>query len=99
MSDDTDLSSRQRPQRQRTREIPWDRDSVDGGPSSMTILLNWLTTQGNYSRWDEASWIQSERERVCVEILRLMRSHGITHRHPMGMLGLQSLMSLAGVQG
>ncbi|ETI42486.1 hypothetical protein L914_11954 [Phytophthora nicotianae] len=32
------------------KRVLWDRDGVNGGPSSMKILLDWLTTEGNYTK-------------------------------------------------
>ncbi|KAA1134734.1 hypothetical protein PGTUg99_011601 [Puccinia graminis f. sp. tritici] len=84
MSNNQELTSQGRTHRQRTRDLPWDRDSVNGGPTSMSILLNWLTTRGNYARWDAASFVRHERKQVCMEILTLMQTQGITHRHAMG---------------
>ncbi|KAI9208567.1 uncharacterized protein BJ171DRAFT_565088 [Polychytrium aggregatum] len=29
----------------------WNNDGVDGGPSSLTVILDWLRTPGNYAKW------------------------------------------------
>ncbi|EHS64100.1 hypothetical protein PGT21_009581 [Puccinia graminis f. sp. tritici] len=68
--------------RQAGRDHRWDRDAINGGPSSLTILLNWLTTPGNYSRWDAPG--NPDREGICMEILELMENEGIHHRHVWG---------------
>ncbi|KAA1098059.1 hypothetical protein PGT21_027643 [Puccinia graminis f. sp. tritici] len=83
MSNNQEVTSQGHTHRQRTRDLPWDRDSVNGGPTSISILLNWLKTRGNYARWDAASFVRHEREQVCMEILTLMQTQGITHRHAM----------------
>jgi hypothetical protein len=33
------------------KAVPWDRDGVDGGSSSVKIVLEWLTTGSNYPQW------------------------------------------------
>ena len=39
--------------KQRKPKVLWgaDGDIINDKPSSMDILLNWITTHGNYSRW------------------------------------------------
>ncbi|KAA1065262.1 hypothetical protein PGTUg99_014822 [Puccinia graminis f. sp. tritici] len=69
--------------RQAGRDHRWDRDAINGGPSSLIILLNWLTTPGNYSRWNAPG--NPDREGICMEILDLKpltpyMPPGINHR-------------------
>ncbi|KAG2902671.1 hypothetical protein PC129_g10092 [Phytophthora cactorum] len=62
-------------------KILWDRDGVDGGPSSMKVLLDWLTTDGNYARWkgDDGS-SGSTKEVLCGIIIGKLKDAGINHR-------------------
>ncbi|KNZ44824.1 uncharacterized protein VP01_878g5 [Puccinia sorghi] len=32
----------------KTKAVPWDHNGIDGGSSSMEIVLKWLTTGTNY---------------------------------------------------
>jgi hypothetical protein len=59
-----------------TRDICWDTDGVNGGPSSITILLQWLATNNNYIRWCSTDL----KRPLCEEILLEMNRHGIHHR-------------------
>ncbi|KAA1103087.1 hypothetical protein PGT21_006209 [Puccinia graminis f. sp. tritici] len=58
------------------RQPSWSGDGVDGGPSSITVLLNWLATNNNYVRWRQG---ESKRD-LSSEILMEMRRNGIQHR-------------------
>ncbi|ETP01272.1 hypothetical protein F441_21460 [Phytophthora nicotianae CJ01A1] len=31
--------------------VSWQKDGVDGGPSSVDVILKWITTEGNLQRW------------------------------------------------
>ncbi|KAA1099644.1 hypothetical protein PGT21_016071 [Puccinia graminis f. sp. tritici] len=68
--------------REAGREHQWDWDAIDGGPSSLLILLNWLTKPGNYSRWNTPG--NCDHKLICMEILELMENEGITHQHVWG---------------
>jgi len=35
----------------RRSRILWDKDGVDGGPSSLKILLDWMEKDGNYGKF------------------------------------------------
>ncbi|KAI7945894.1 hypothetical protein MJO29_012282 [Puccinia striiformis f. sp. tritici] len=63
--------------RQRVRPIPWNSDGVNGGPSSMTILLDWLSRDGNYDRWCSG---QRTKMQLCQEIIFEFNDHGIFSR-------------------
>ncbi|KAL4159535.1 hypothetical protein PRNP1_000112 [Phytophthora ramorum] len=66
----------------RRQRVLWDSDSsTRGGKTSIGILLEWLTTPGNYARWrDGKSQTGETRETLCSEIKNNMRQHGIHHR-------------------
>ena len=70
----------------------WANDGIDGGPSSMSILLDWLTTEGNYSRWKGSetqkgisTWLGLKggvkKETLCTEICNLIKNAGIMTRN------------------
>ena len=64
--------------------ISWERDGVDGGDSSITIILDWLGTGNNYLRWRGDVEGGITKTRLCSEILQIMQEHGITHRDSKG---------------
>eukprot|EP00644_Phytophthora_capsici_P017220 jgi/Phyca11/59458/gw1.48.305.1 len=37
--------------RSKKKIIFWDKDGFDGGLPSVEVLLNWMTTEGNYDKW------------------------------------------------
>ncbi|KAA1090977.1 hypothetical protein PGT21_019749 [Puccinia graminis f. sp. tritici] len=57
--------------------ISWTADAVNDGPTSNTILIQWLATSNNYVRWRSG---ESKRA-MCQEIIADMRLHGIHHRN------------------
>ncbi|KAG7393330.1 hypothetical protein PHYPSEUDO_009534, partial [Phytophthora pseudosyringae] len=54
----------------------WNADAADpDSPTSIDVLLQWLTTPGNYQRW------QTERKQTLYEeIMACMAENGLTHR-------------------
>ncbi|EFP86124.1 uncharacterized protein PGTG_12080 [Puccinia graminis f. sp. tritici CRL 75-36-700-3] len=69
---------------QRRRDPPWDLDGINHGPSSNAILLQWISTEDNYRRWDRTTFDPTERLNICEEIVRHMQMQGIAHRHARG---------------
>ncbi|WAR51833.1 hypothetical protein PtB15_1B269 [Puccinia triticina] len=58
------------PSKTKKKPIPWDRDGVDGGKSSIEIVFEWLSTGNNYERW------QGDKEKgVCQKIADLQTSY------------------------
>ncbi|KAG7392904.1 hypothetical protein PHYBOEH_006223 [Phytophthora boehmeriae] len=59
----------------------WDADSVDGGLSSIDVLLHWLLTPGSLRRW-------LEREEPAIELAKEVHAalleQSIKHRTPSG---------------
>ncbi len=64
--------------KQRKTPKKWDYDGVGDGPSSMDIILDWVTSGANYARWrGDAHGIS--KQTLCEEIAGLMREAGILH--------------------
>lgn len=58
----------------------WTTDHAHaGGKSSMGIVLDWLTTPGNYERWRATA---SNKSALSGEIVQIMHQAGIFHRKP-----------------
>ncbi|WAR57171.1 hypothetical protein PtB15_8B218 [Puccinia triticina] len=63
----------------------WNQDGVNGGPSSMSLLVNWLVNNGNFNRWLSCGLngpLQEERLALCSEVEQILRAHGIMMRPP-----------------
>ncbi|KAI7880677.1 hypothetical protein K492DRAFT_225874 [Lichtheimia hyalospora FSU 10163] len=75
----------------------WLKDGVNGGPSSMDVLVDWLANTSNYAKWrggsasissiDDENNSNSTEQRtpkkiLLEEIIENMRQVGIYHRHP-----------------
>ncbi|KAG6975465.1 hypothetical protein JG688_00002366 [Phytophthora aleatoria] len=61
------------------REGRWDEDAVDGGPSSMELLLVWLRRDDNAARWRQAIERRMQAT-IAREVHEFFVDHGITHR-------------------
>ncbi|EHS64801.1 uncharacterized protein PGTG_21059 [Puccinia graminis f. sp. tritici CRL 75-36-700-3] len=66
------------------RRIGWNRDGVAGGPSSIQLLLLWITAGANYTQWFATPFHRQDRENACTEIQQFMRTQGNIHRDPRG---------------
>ncbi|KAA1097914.1 hypothetical protein PGT21_023875 [Puccinia graminis f. sp. tritici] len=66
------------------KAIPWDRDGVNGGESSIDIVLDWLSTGNNYERWRGDNEKGMTKTRLCSEIVHIMNQKGIRHRDTKG---------------
>ncbi|ETO74853.1 hypothetical protein F444_09491 [Phytophthora nicotianae P1976] len=65
------------------KKVLWDRNGVNGGPSSMKILLDWLTTEGNFTKWKGGgSSVGFDKEALCGTIIGKLIDAGIRHRKP-----------------
>ncbi|EGZ20910.1 hypothetical protein PHYSODRAFT_497127, partial [Phytophthora sojae] len=65
------------------KQRSWDADGVDGGPSSMEVLLEWLSTSRNAARWRRsAGKADGSRAEMTHEIYDMLRSYDIDHRTP-----------------
>ncbi|ETO85145.1 hypothetical protein F444_01053 [Phytophthora nicotianae P1976] len=56
----------------------WGKDGVNGEPSSMDVLLEWLATPGNVERWLVSA---GQKSFVAEEIYVYFLRRGITHRN------------------
>jgi hypothetical protein len=61
--------------------IHWEKDGVNEGPSSMDVLLDWLTTANNYARWRGDSSGGITKDALCKEILEKLAATGLRHRN------------------
>lgn len=53
---------------------------MEGKPTSMQILLDWLTTDNNYGRWHGGDITGKSKEALLGEILEIMHQNRIWHR-------------------
>lgn len=66
----------------RLRKAPkkWEDDGADGGPASIQVILDWITTSGNFAKWKgEMGGIS--KQTLCGEIVNQMKEVGIYHRN------------------
>ncbi|EHS64037.1 uncharacterized protein PGTG_22001 [Puccinia graminis f. sp. tritici CRL 75-36-700-3] len=64
----------------RKQPVSWEKDGVDGF-SSIRILIEWLTSDGNFKRWRGKKGNGLNKEALASEVVALMVSHGIHHRN------------------
>ncbi|KAH9464879.1 hypothetical protein Pst134EB_004384 [Puccinia striiformis f. sp. tritici] len=72
------------PKTKKKKSILWDRDGVNGGLSSIEIILCWITTGKNYEKWRGDKEEGKSKVRLLTEINKLMNESGIFHREPRG---------------
>jgi hypothetical protein len=77
------------------KAIPWDRDGVNGGSSSVEIVLEWLTTGSNHQQWRGDLEEGKNKKSLCSEILELMKENGLHHRDAKGKSLRPKIMFLA----
>ncbi|PLW51958.1 hypothetical protein PCASD_00787 [Puccinia coronata f. sp. avenae] len=66
------------------KAVPWDQDGVNGGSSSVEIVLEWLTTGSNYQQWRGDLEEGKTKKSLCADIIELMKENGIYHRDAKG---------------
>ncbi|KAA1082687.1 hypothetical protein PGT21_010515 [Puccinia graminis f. sp. tritici] len=66
------------------RPSGWERDGVNGGLTSIQMLLIWLTARGNYGRWLATTFDRQERDEVCTEIQEFFQIQGSIARDTRG---------------
>ncbi|KAI9267899.1 hypothetical protein BDA99DRAFT_417968, partial [Phascolomyces articulosus] len=62
----------------------WLKDGVNGGMSSMDVLIHWLADKTNYSKWrgGDNNAERTPKKVLLEEIIERMRQVGIYHRLP-----------------
>ncbi|KAG1710291.1 hypothetical protein DVH05_017295 [Phytophthora capsici] len=69
--------------RSKKKIIFWDKDGFDGGLPSVEVLLNWMTTEGNYDKWRGSDRNNGNtKEFLLKEIVAALKTVGIEHRSP-----------------
>jgi hypothetical protein len=58
----------------------WLKDGVNGGPSSMDVLVNWLSKKANYAKWKGDDCERIPKKLLLENIIEQMRDVGIYHR-------------------
>lgn len=60
----------------------WLKDGVNGGPSSMEVLIRWLSYRPNYKKWkrEDYSIDRVPKKDLLEEIIDKLRQVGIYHR-------------------
>ncbi|KAI8643061.1 hypothetical protein BD408DRAFT_415525 [Parasitella parasitica] len=58
----------------------WLKDGVNGGPSSMDVLVNWLSKKANYAKWKGDDCERIPKKSLLESIIEQMREVGIYHR-------------------
>ncbi|KAA1085424.1 hypothetical protein PGT21_006719 [Puccinia graminis f. sp. tritici] len=76
----TQNSTQGAPSRPRKTPISWEKDGSNGF-SSMRLLMDWLTTPGNFVRWRGDKHKGLNKEALAGEIVLILVDHGIHHRN------------------
>ncbi|KAF1782941.1 hypothetical protein GQ600_15049 [Phytophthora cactorum] len=64
----------------RSRRARWHNDGPDDSVSSLSVLLDWLTAEGNYNKWRGGDKQSGETKAVlAAQISTLIHEKGITH--------------------
>ncbi|POW11822.1 hypothetical protein PSHT_08284 [Puccinia striiformis] len=68
------------PAPKKKKAVPWEKDAVNPGFSSMQILLDWITAPGNFEKWRGKKGEGVSKEFLASQILQKMVAQGINHR-------------------
>ncbi|KAI7965169.1 hypothetical protein MJO29_003267 [Puccinia striiformis f. sp. tritici] len=68
------------PSTEEEKAVPWEKDAVNPGFSSMQILLDWITAPGNFEKWRGKKGEGVSKEFLASQILQKMVAQGINHR-------------------
>jgi hypothetical protein len=58
----------------------WESDGVEHGPSSINVILDWITSGTNYARWKGHTG-GTTKQTLCGEIVKRMKAVGIHHHN------------------
>ncbi|KAI9600217.1 hypothetical protein KEM48_000824 [Puccinia striiformis f. sp. tritici PST-130] len=70
--------------KKKKKSILWDRDGVNGGSSSIELVIQWLITGNNYERWRGDTEEGKSKAQFLSEINQIMIKKGILHRDAKG---------------
>ncbi|KAG1688956.1 hypothetical protein DVH05_002942 [Phytophthora capsici] len=70
----------------RRRPVSWEKDGVGDGPSSVDVILKWITAEGNLQRWRGDTVGGKTKKSLASEIADLIKDAGITGRTIKGVL-------------
>ncbi|KNE95047.1 hypothetical protein PSTG_11640 [Puccinia striiformis f. sp. tritici PST-78] len=70
--------------KKKKKSILWDRDGVNGGSSSIELVIQWLITGDNYEQWRGDLEEGKSKSRFLSEINQILITKGILHREPKG---------------
>ncbi|KNE97677.1 hypothetical protein PSTG_09081 [Puccinia striiformis f. sp. tritici PST-78] len=65
--------------KKKKKSILWDRDGVNGGSSSIELVIQWLITGNNYKRWRGDTEEGKSKAQFLSEINQIMIKKGILH--------------------
>ncbi|ETN17231.1 hypothetical protein PPTG_05083 [Phytophthora nicotianae INRA-310] len=67
------------------KSVFWDKDAVIEGKTSIRLVLNWLTTQGNYDKWRGSDRTNGKtKEALLKEIVADLHKAKLLHRDTAG---------------
>lgn len=65
--------------------IFWDSDGVNGGKSSLRVVLEWMTNPANYDKWRGSDRTSGKtKEALLTDIVDRLKAVGIEHRDSAG---------------
>ncbi|POV97236.1 hypothetical protein PSTT_15207 [Puccinia striiformis] len=70
------------PASKKKKPIPWEKDAVEPGFSSMRILLDWIQEPGHFKKWRGKKGSGVSKEVLANEIVQELADKGIHHRIP-----------------
>ncbi|KAG9398677.1 hypothetical protein AC1031_014460 [Aphanomyces cochlioides] len=65
------------------QRVSWNTDGIADGKTSMDIVLEWLTAEGNYNRWRDGDKNSGDtKTALATKINNIMIANGISNRKP-----------------